>query len=418
MRESNPGAWQIEWRCPQCGAPVVLDETDRIFSCAYCRVRLRISCRGPWRYCLPPEKGLTGDPIFVPYWRFRGLAFSCVNQEIQHRVVDSSRLALEIKGLPPSLGYRPQVLKLRPVSPSVGGAFLRPRNTVSPWPDVPGGLGEKATADEDKRPGTYEVFIGETISLLYSPVNVRGDRVFDGVLNRPLPSIPASELVSLPSEHFPNELVTFSPLLCLQCGWDLEGEKDSVVFLCRNCHSAWAASQEGLRQVDFSILAEPGKAPLHLPFWRIQAKFSGIPLESYADLLRLANLPKAVQRGWEDQKAGFWIPAFKLQPQLFLRLGRTLTLFQGKEGHECELPASVLHPVTLPIEEAVEGLVITVAAFSVPRKLILPRLHEIRAEVEGYRLCYVPFLLTSNECIQPNIGVSVNRNALGLGRSI
>jgi len=159
-------------------------------------------------------------------------------------------------------------------------------------------------------------------------------------------------------------------------------------------------------------------SPLHLPFWRIQAKFSGIHLESYADLLRLANLPKAVQRGWEDQKAGFWIPAFKLQPQLFLRLGRTLTLFQGKEGHECELPASVLHPVTLPIEEAVEGLVITVAAFSVPRKFILPRLHEIRAEVEGYRLCYVPFLLTSNECIQPNIGVSVSRNALCMGRSI
>jgi len=139
VRESNPGAWQIEWRCPQCGAPVVLDETDRIFSCAYCRVRLRISCRGPWRYCLPPEKGLTGDPIFVPYRRFRGLAFSCVNQEIQHRVVDSSRLALEIKGLPPSLGYRPQVLKLRPVSPSVGGAFCVLEIRSGPGRTSPGG---------------------------------------------------------------------------------------------------------------------------------------------------------------------------------------------------------------------------------------------------------------------------------------
>ncbi|HOV88095.1 MAG TPA: hypothetical protein PLM79_17200 [Syntrophobacteraceae bacterium] len=418
MKESDVHSWLVEWRCPQCGAPVVLEETDRILSCGYCRVRLHLSWRGHWRYWLSPGKDLPADPLFVPYWRFRGIVFSCVDREIRHRVADSSHLALGLEGLPATLGFRPQALKLRPVTPTVGASFLRPETSFRSPSTVAGDAEKRSAAGDGKPPAPYEVFIGETVSVLYSPVTIRGEKVLDGILGRPLPSVVPSSLESLPFDRFPDELVTFSPMLCPRCGWDLEGEKDSVVLLCRNCRSAWASRGSGLERVDFSVMVEPKEAPLYLPFWQIRARFSGIRLDSYADLVRLANLPKAVQPEWEDRKARLWIPAFKIAPHLFLRLGRALTLFQGEGDPEAPLPSSGLHPVSLPPEEAAESLVITVAAFGVPKKTLLPKLPEIRAPMEGYSLCYVPFRVTSAECIQPKIGLSLNRNALDLGRKI
>jgi DNA-directed RNA polymerase subunit RPC12/RpoP len=39
----------LSHQCPQCGAPVQLEETDRIFSCPFCQVRLFIHARRPIR---------------------------------------------------------------------------------------------------------------------------------------------------------------------------------------------------------------------------------------------------------------------------------------------------------------------------------------------------------------------------------
>ncbi|HDH04186.1 MAG TPA: hypothetical protein ENH01_00515 [Nitrospirae bacterium] len=46
---------QVEHQCPQCGGPVILEETDRFMSCAFCRVNLFIVSGDFSRYYLPPS---------------------------------------------------------------------------------------------------------------------------------------------------------------------------------------------------------------------------------------------------------------------------------------------------------------------------------------------------------------------------
>ncbi|RME62869.1 MAG: hypothetical protein D6778_10460, partial [Nitrospirae bacterium] len=58
--------------CPQCGGPVELEETDRLFRCSFCRVKLQITAPGPPRYWLKPRDEPFSELIFLPYWRFKG----------------------------------------------------------------------------------------------------------------------------------------------------------------------------------------------------------------------------------------------------------------------------------------------------------------------------------------------------------
>ncbi len=49
-----PDSWAIELQCPQCGAPVTMEEADRILACAFCRVRLIMIHPGYPQYYLDP----------------------------------------------------------------------------------------------------------------------------------------------------------------------------------------------------------------------------------------------------------------------------------------------------------------------------------------------------------------------------
>ena len=60
----NGTKWQIEQGCPQCGAPVTLDETDRLLACPFCRTRLYLVPEGHFRYHIPPAAGnRRGTPL-------------------------------------------------------------------------------------------------------------------------------------------------------------------------------------------------------------------------------------------------------------------------------------------------------------------------------------------------------------------
>ena len=106
----------------------------------------------------------------------------------------------------------------------------------------------------------------------------------------------------------------FMPTLCPDCGWDLFAERDSCILLCTGCNTAWQASGDGLQPTPYGAAPadHSGKKTLHLPFWRIKVSFEGLQLESYGDLVRLANLPKAPRTEWEKPGLSFWVPAFKV----------------------------------------------------------------------------------------------------------
>ena len=211
---------QIEHQCPQCGAPITLDEADHLISCGFCRVKSFVVSRDLFRYVLPHNAPAGKSLVYVPYWRFKGMLFSCLEEEIHHRIVDSSCQALQSAPFPPSLGLRSQTLKLRFLTPETKGVFLKPRLSLKAFMT----LIDQQFRELLPKPIFHQSFIGETLSLIYSPFYVDSE-IHDAILNRPLAEGTRKDidLESLKGDH-PNWQIRFVPALCPNCGWDLDGQ--------------------------------------------------------------------------------------------------------------------------------------------------------------------------------------------------
>ena len=125
---NSQGNWQIEHNCPQCGGPVTLDERIVSFMHLLPDETLPATERN-FTYFIPPPIRLP-ETIYVPYWRMKGLSYAMQESGLTQRFVDTNILALKSWGIPPSLGLRPQVLKLKFVSPEIEGRFLDPEIPV------------------------------------------------------------------------------------------------------------------------------------------------------------------------------------------------------------------------------------------------------------------------------------------------
>lgn len=112
----------------------------------------------------------------------------------------------------------------------------------------------------------------------------------------------------------------------------------------------------------------------------------------------------------------FWAPAFKIRPKLFLAISRRLTLSQENPEGKKEFPDEIRHPVTLPLSEAIQGVKVTLAASTVNKKDILPKLPEISMAVRGATLVYLPFKQTAHEMIETHTGLAINKKSLEFGR--
>lgn len=405
---------QIEHQCPQCGAPIVLEETDRLFSCRYCKVNSFLFPGDFFRYVLPHAAPEGKALFYVPYWRFKGILFSSLLGRIDHRIVDVSYQALESKVFPVSVGLRSQAMKLRFVSPETEGHFLKPG---VPLTRVVQGV-EQRFSTALPSPVFARCFVGETLSQIYAPYYMNG-QLYDAVLNRPVASPPpeAFDAMALPGGT-PNWQIRFIPAQCPVCGWDLEGERDSIALNCRNCDTLWTHAKKGFRKLEFGHVPENKQPVLFLPFYRIHAGITGLALRSYADLIRVANLPKVVQRGMEKRLFHFWSPAFKIRPGDFLRFSLALTLSQPEETWIPGMPKTESHPVTLSIPEALESLKISLAGFMKPPGTMLPTLPDIEIAPKSLALVYFPFHVQGSEIFHPGFQLRTTRNILHYARNL
>jgi len=402
----------IEHQCPQCGAPATLAETDHLFTCGFCRVKSYLLTRF-FQYVLPHKASEDKELLFFPYWRIKGTLYSCVPQGIKHRIVDMSYQALESRVFPISQGLRGQTMKLRFVSPEMEGRFLRPK---VPFEDI-----QRMIEDQSRvllpNPIYRQSFIGETQSKLYAPFYLNG-KLYDAVLNRPVSSeLPEDLDLSELQAGSPEWQIRFVPAMCPNCSWDLEGDRDSLLLHCRNCTSAWYPGKNRLRKMKFVCLEGQGD-DTYLPFYRIKVQVSGIALDSYADLVKVANLPKVVQEEWKDREFHFWSPAFKVKPQDFLKFSRNLTLSQPQGEGRSELPDTKPYPVTLPLEEAAESLEINLAGFMKPQRKLFPKLKEIEIKPQSALLVYIPFHQNGMELSKPAFRLRINQNVLKYGRNL
>jgi hypothetical protein len=396
-----------------------MEETDRLLLCDHCRVKLYLSSDRFFSYLLPPSVQGSKEVLFAPYWRVKGILFSCEGHEIVHKVVDASVQAGELQCLPMSLGYRPQALRLRFVLSETPGRFLQttmPLQRVRAM--VHGGI-SVPEADLPPSEGYYQVILGETVSTIHAPFFLQGNTLVDAILDRPVCSLDSAGLRMMESASpAPEDRLRFVATLCPQCGWDLQGDKDSHVLLCANCDSAWQAAQAAMVRVASEVFPGGDADSIYLPFWRIKVALEGMSLRSFADLVRLANLPKAIKAAWEEQECYLWSPAFKIRPKAFLQAARAMTLAQPQGAREGALPKNQIYPVTFPSSEAAGAIKIILAHIAVAKTRVFPLLSGIRIGSPEFVLAYLPFTVRPNELIQEQWRFSIDRSTVQFGRKL
>lgn len=404
----------IEQECPQCGAPIELEETDHLLRCPYCEVKNFLFTPGYFRYVLPniaPDK----DIIYAPYLRFKGNVYFCRGRTVGYRVVDITNIGVPIKGVPMTLGIRTQAMKIKFVTPHINGSFLRFSFKAAEI------LARAARLSSASSSGKifHQAYIGEALSIIYLPLFVEKNRLFDAVLNRSITRLTQGEdILGLATNKKTRWKINFIATLCPKCGWNLDGERDSVVLTCSNCETAWEVSQGKFVRVN--LLTVPGQEEdtAYLPFWRISARVKGLEIESHADFIRLTNQPRVIQKEWEDQDVRFWSPAFKIRPKIFLKLSRQLTVSREHFQTEETIPKKNIYPVTLPRTEAIQSMKLILASSVFDKKMILPRLPGVRFETKESSLVYIPFNDTGHEMIQKEMCININKNTLNFGRSL
>lgn len=431
---------QIDHQCPQCGGPVILEETDRLLQCAFCKTRLFIQSKDYFRYLFPFPDALEEEIIFVPYWRFRGMHFVCRTSGVNTTFMDKNFLALDNKTLPVTLGIRPQSMKLKFAQKTEHTRFIEPRlpfdkssvetkkrlsyeivtthdtRFISIDNDIIEVLETRTELKEDRL--YHESFVADKISVIYTPVFVRNNIVYDAILTKPISDVDIEELSGDASSS--DWIIQFLPTLCPNCGWDLIAERDSCVVLCNHCNRAWEVFQGTFQPVKYAIAlsASPQQKVTYLPFWKIKAMIHGIDLPSHGDLLRLANLPRFAQEEQRISDPCFWVPAFKIAPPIFLRTARQLTIANSHKNLQEEFHDISCYPVNVTLSEAIDSLKVVLTDIARDKKNIMPRLEEITITPVESLLVFHPFNDSNYELVEPEIKCSLMKNALRWGKNL
>jgi hypothetical protein len=405
---------RVEQECPQCGGALEMDAAERLLRCRFCNVQSFLSNTGPLHFILPRRQP---DPytIYAPYLRFKGAIYSCMNNRIEYRLTDISAQGVRLPFLPASLGLRPQAIKMRFATPGFSGSFLK----RSMHGDEILKQAAKNLHIHDEAV-LHQAFVGDVLNIIYLPLSIQDGEIIDGMVESPLVQIPPD---STPFSDVEIDRCTWKPLflpaLCPQCGWNLEGEPDSVVLLCTNCNTAWQAGGGTFSDVRVKVTPSKNKDALFLPFWNYHVTVKGVKLDSFADFIRITNQALVIQPEWDDMEFLFVCPAFKVRPHDFLRLGTQMTISRRFAVETSEaIPAKNLHPVTLAHSDADRSLKVILANSAVSRSNIFPHLPEIQFEIKEHFLHYLPFEKTSHELRQADLGVTINQRVLNYGRSL
>jgi hypothetical protein len=306
-------------------------------------------------------------------------------------------------------------MKLRFVTPDTEGSFLSFSLKAADILAKAGNLSAASTTGEI----FHRAYIGETLSLIYLPLYAEENRLIDAVLNRPIARIPGGTEVFNPVVmENPRWKIIFMAMLCPQCGWNLEGERDSVVLLCNSCDTAWEAREGKFIRIGYRVVKGKAEDSVYLPFWKISATAKGVEINSIADFMRVTNQPRVPRDEWEKHMMSFWSPAFKIRPRVFLNLSRQFTISQKQFETEASIPKKNLYPVTLPRTEAIQSMTITLASSALNKKKVFPHLSRIRFSIKETTLVYLPFIDKGHEMIQDHMGISINKSALAFGRKL
>ena len=400
-------------QCPQCGAPVTLEEDDRILSCQFCRVRLILFYPGVPRYLLEPYPPsiIEEELYYAPYWRIRGLALPGLPYRGEERFVDFTCQAINLPFLPLDLGLQARAFKLGILSSQKKGILLKPEiDLKNLWPQLPG----EKEIEEGPEILIARDLIAPSIGLVYAPFIIKKGLIFEGLGNRLLGNAEGFDPANSPTEEpDPGWLIKFKPTLCPYCGADLDGSKETLVFICRNCDRAWESHQEGLKRIAFRFMGTGGNGSFcWIPFWRITME-NGEGINSVC-----FSTPRSSQdperKSKETRESHLWFPAFRIAPSLFLTIIRAVN-FRSPEVFplKAEVPQGNCHPVTISGKQALEGMKFHGLSLLKPFNL---QAGQFCCGSEDPLLVYLPFHLQGSEWVQEEISLGINKNALTFGQ--
>jgi DNA-directed RNA polymerase subunit RPC12/RpoP len=414
--------WEIDHQCPQCSAPVVLEETERLFSCPYCKVKLLIAARDSLSYYLgnPP---FDDETIFVPYRRSRGVEFTCTSMGVGGAVVDKTSLAPPLTFPPRSMGIRPQALRLRFVTKDLKGRFATPSDPAedshlseSRQVVLPGYADERIPVTVSMRR-----FLPEAGSFIYSPFRLLGTEICDAISMDVVGQADLTERFDELQAHPPSSQPVFVPALCPNCGKDLVGDKKSVALPCINCGVLWETLGSGLSERPFLSLPSGESADdWCLPFWRIKARVKGMEIPFFIDPAKSAP-PASGRRPILFDEFYFWTPAFAINPTLFLRLAERATVWQPTRTPIRFAEKSEtrnLYPVTLSASRAGSLLPIILSLVVAQREAALIGIVKGTIEPGESTLVFVPFKKAGLEIRHREMRASLLMNALTYGRRV
>jgi len=411
---------RVEQPCPQCGGLITLSASGRVLTCPYCGVKNFLQANGPFRYALPGKADAAKQDqlLYAPYLRFKGNVFLVTETGISYRVVDTTREGFPMPGLPPSLGMRPQAMKLARPGAESRGRFLRLAVKASVILDKAARI--HALSGKDEKELYLRAYIGEEVSFIYLPLLRENGMLVDTVADTPLVSLEKVASYPLKGSPFnPRWQVKFLATLCPRCGWSLDGEGDCLVLTCSNCDTAWQLGTTGLEPISCRIVPGGTDTAVYLAFWKISAHLPSMKIWSLADFMKRTNQPVVIHSDWQERVMNFWIPAFKLQPKIFLKAGRQATVNQWRLDGEQEfnvLPN--LYPVTLPASEARQAIKVIVAASATSPKNIFPYLPAAHVENISSTLVFLPFEDRQHDWVQPRTGTVIAKSVLQLGRRL
>ncbi len=339
--------------------------------------------------------------------------FTVIPFNVTQKFMDTSFLGWERQFFPPTMGLRTQALKLKFTSSKIGARFLEPMFTFQ---DAISITNEKSKSSDfcNNRGNIYHsAFIGETVSLIYAPYYVKDDSVYDGILDRPVCKM-TDQLEQMLNERETRNIreIEFTSALCPDCGADLTGARSSVVLTCYNCDTAWHPVKGIMKKIEFHVVPGDEQNVMHIPFWKLKVNIDGLELKSMADLIRTANLPRAVQPEQEGEELHFYSPACTIAPKTFLRLCRQMTIIQPDEEYKERLPSTPLCPVSLDDREAFNTTIICLSNMIAAKRKVYPQLPDVKATPESAVLVYIPFRVSGSEFIHDKYKFGIQRNAI------
>lgn len=410
----------IEQSCPSCGASIVLREDDRLVRCEYCDVLNFRLDNGAGRYILPSKVPGHIDPadiFYTPYLRFKGTIFYVCPGEVRHKIVDTTRIGIDDTTLPVSLGLRPQAMNLKPVVTTMPGGFLQQSVPTKAAFGHASMVAELFSGKGD-RTVYHRAFIGETLSRIYQPCYCHEGVVYDAVLNQALG--PDTE-VRLHTDKSSVAQASWEPqfisTICPECGSLLAGASDSLVLHCRNCESLWQEEAKKFQPVAWRVVESSDPGTEYLPFWKIGFSVDGEELNNFGDYLRFTNQPMVAER-FDARPLIFWVPAFKLNPRIFLQVAGKLTVSQWRIPPGRKKWVTCGHPVTLNQQEAVQAIKSILAATTLNKDNRLPLLPKMTIVNTQCELAFLPFSQQSLNFVQEHTSIAVLAAALKFGRKL